>query len=166
MILSKSSPVFSNIALPQRCPHPTHQPGWVRPQVQICLLWDVVPMWVYFSESLQCYLNPLHICTRWSSFQPWQWYIYTMIQLSKALTCPFGSFPYISSPELSLELHVKLYVFFSIFLIISPKLSGFLRLPFLASGYKAGASASCTGVPPAFCDWVTFGSKWPELLLL
>ena len=83
-----------------------------------------------------------------------------MIQLSKALTCSFGSFPYIPSPELSLELHVKLYVFsFLIFLLISPKLSGFLRLPFLSSGYKAGTSASCTGVPPAFCDWVACGSK-------
>ena len=61
-----------------------------------------------------------------------------MIQLSKALTCSFGSFPYISIPELSLELHVKLYVFpFLIFLSISPKLSSFLRLPFLSSGYKA-----------------------------
>lgn len=95
-------------------------------------------MWVYFSDSLQCYLNPLCICTPWSSFQPWQWSIYTMIQLSKALTCSFGSFPYISSPELSLELHVKLYVFsFLIFLLISPKLSSFLRLPFPSSGYKA-----------------------------
>ena len=48
-----------------------------------------------------------------------------MIQLSKALTCPFGSFPYISSPELSLELHVKLCVLLDLLINFSQA----LRLP-------------------------------------